>query len=304
MLHSTDEAAATCQTGITLTTSDALVTPHRADTDATLIDLWLHGRSRHTQKAYRADVGRLLTCMAKPLHDVTLGDLQKFADDLTAAGLAPASAHRCLSAVKSLFTFGHKLGYLPYDVARPLRLPGLRDGLACRILDESEVHRMLALERQPRNHALLILLYAAGLRVSEACSLTWSDLQPRVEGGQVTVTGKRMKTRTILLPASVWHKVQSLRGEADDRQPVFRSRKRGHLTPSQVWRVVRKAARRAAISKNVSSHWLRHASASHALNRGAPVHLVQATLGHSSVATTGKYLHARPDDSSARYLGL
>ncbi|MBU4356156.1 MAG: tyrosine-type recombinase/integrase, partial [Proteobacteria bacterium] len=64
------------------------------------------------------------------------------------------------------------------------------------------------------------------------------------------------------------------------------------------------AAIRAGIEGAVSPHWLRHAHASHALDRGAPIHLVQATLGHASVATTGKYLHARPDDSSARYLGV
>jgi len=62
-------------------------------------------------------------------------------------------------------------------------------------------------------------------------------------------------------------------------------------------------AARAGLDPAVSAHWLRHAHASHSLDRGAPIHLVQATLGHASVATTGKYLHARPSDSSARYLG-
>ncbi len=55
---------------------------------------------------------------------------------------------------------------------------------------------------------------------------------------------------------------------------------------------------------SVSAHWLRHAHASHSLERGAPIHLVQATLGHASIATTGRYLHARPSDTSARYLGV
>jgi len=94
----------------------------------------------------------------------------------------------------------------------------------------------------------------------------------------------------------------SLRGEAPDQGPVFRSRKGGHLDESQVWRIVRKAAKRAGIEKAVSCHWLRHAHASHALDRGAPIHLVQATMGHSSISTTGKYLHARPTDSSGNYL--
>ncbi len=67
--------------------------------------------------------------------------------------------------------------------------------------------------------------------------------------------------------------------------------------------IVREAAHRVGIEGNVSPHWLRHSHASHSLERGAPIHLVQKTLGHSSIATTGRYLHANPADSSALYLG-
>ena len=118
----------------------------------------------------------------------------------------------------------------------------------------------------------------------------------------MTVFGKGGKTRTVLMPQSVWNAVQSLRNDAREIDPVFRSRKGGHLDESQVWRIVRKASKRAGIEKEVSCHWLRHAHASHALDRGAPIHLVQATLGHSSISTTGRYLHARPTDSSSSYL--
>ncbi len=78
----------------------------------------------------------------------------------------------------------------------------------------------------------------------------------------------------------------------------------GGLSVRQVQYIVRQAARRADVDKNVSPHWMRHAHASHALDRGAAVHLVQATLGHSSVATTGRYLHARPTESSSKYLAV
>jgi integrase/recombinase XerD len=207
-----------------------------------------------------------------------------------------------MSAVKSLFAFGHRLGYLPFDVARPLRLPILRDGLADRILEETDVVKMIALEQMPRNRAILLTLYAGGFRVAELCGLKWSDLQSRDAAGQITVFGKGGKTRSVLMPQSVWNALQMLRKDAKDEAPVFRSRKGGHLDESQVWRIVRKAAKRAGIEKEVSCHWLRHAHASHALDRGAPIHLVQATLGHSSVATTGRYLHARPTESSSSYL--
>lgn len=110
----------------------------------------------------------------------------------------------------------------------------------------------------------------------------------------------------VLLSANTWRHVQGLGSKEalDPDAPVFLSRKGGALDPSQVHRIVKAAASRAGISGEVSAHWLRHAHASHSLERGAPIHLVQATLGHASVATTGRYLHARPTDSSARYLGV
>jgi integrase/recombinase XerD len=93
-------------------------------------------------------------------------------------------------------------------------------------------------------------------------------------------------------------------GRGPAEAPVFPSRRSGHLDTSAIWRIIRQAARRAGLEGSVSPHWLRHAHATHALERQAPIHLVAATLGHASVATTGRYLHARPTDSSARYLPL
>lgn len=290
--------------GLIPVTTTALVIPKQAESDEHLIDLWLHGRSKHTQRAYRSDSKRLLVAINKPLHQITLGDLQQLASELMAEELEPSTVYRTLSAVKSLFAFGHRLGYLQFDVAAPLRLPALREKLAERILEETDVLRIIALENMPRNKAILLTFYAGGFRVAELCSLKWSDLQSRDKSGQITVFGKGAKTRTILLPQTVWNALQALRGDANENAPVFRSRKRGHLDESQVWRIVSKAAKRAGLEKAVSCHWLRHAHASHALDRGAPIHLVQATLGHSSIATTGKYLHARPTDSSANYLPI
>jgi integrase/recombinase XerD len=289
-------------TGLVPVVKIAPVVLQQADSDQHLIDLWLHGRSRHTQRAYRADAGRFLEAINEPLNRITLGNLQEYAGQLAGSGLELSSVHRTMSALKSLFAFGFRLGYLPFDVARPLRLPALRDGLAERILEETDVLRMIALEGMPRNKAILLTLYSGGFRVAELCSLNWSDLQNRDKAGQITVFGKGGKTRTVLMPQNVWNALRALRNDAREGDPVFRSRKGGHLDESQVWRIVRKASKRAGIEKEVSCHWLRHAHASHALDRGAPIHLVQATLGHSSIATTGRYLHARPTDSSSSYL--
>lgn len=291
------------QTAMTRRESGAIAC-RQAETDDQLIALWLHGRPATTVEAYSADLSRFRRVVSAPLRRVRLVELQDFADGLDDHRLAPASQHRTLSAIKSLFAFGHRLGYLTFDVARPLRLPSVRDTLNERILSEVEVQRMLAAERQPRNHAILLLLYASGIRVSELCGLRWRDLSLRDTGGQMTVHGKGGKTRTILIPPSVWTTVLALRDDGTDTNPVFRSRRGGALSRSQIWRIVRRAANRADIPRDVGVHHLRHAHASHALDRGAGIHLVQATLGHASVATTGRYLHARPTESSSSYLGV
>jgi integrase/recombinase XerD len=260
----------------------------------------------HTQRAYRADIERFRSRAGKALCMVTLADLQNFADSLNE--IAPSSRYRTLSAIKSLLAFGHRIGSLPFDVGRVLRLPAVRNRLAERILPEADLHRILSLETNPRNRAMLALLYASGVRVSELCGLCWRDLQPNGDAGQITVLGKGSITRAIQAPVSVWKLVSSLRSvQAGPDDPVFRSRKAktgGRLRPLAVLRIVRRAARRAGIELPVSPHWFRHAHASHALDHGAPIHLVQATLGHASVATTGRYLHARPQDSSSRFLPL
>jgi len=274
--------------------------------DDQLLAIWLHGRSKHTQRAYRADSQRFLAWAHRQILHITLTDLQQFANSLD--HLAPASRYRTLSAIKSLLLFAHRTGYLPFDVGRALRLPAVRDRLAERILPEADIHRILSLERVPRNRAILTLLYASGMRVSELCGLCWRDLQPKQDGGQVTVLGKGGVTRAILIPASVWKLANGLRcANAQPGDPVFRSRKKGNggvLRPLAVLRIVRKSAQLAGIELPVSPHWFRHAHASHALDRGAPIHLVQATLGHISITTTGRYLHVRPNDSSSRFLPL
>lgn len=286
-MHSTENPAG----GLVPVAVNTLVVPQQADSDQHLIELWLHGRSRHTIRAYRANAEKFVATVQKPLQRITLGDIQEYANQLAESGLQLSSVYCVMSAVKSLFAFGHRLGYLPYDVARLLRLPALREALAERILDEADVMRMIALERMPRNKAILMTFYGGGFRVAELCSLKWSDLQARDEAGQITVFGKGAKTRTVLMPLSVWNALLPLRKDAGDKQPVFRSRKGGgHLDESMLWRIVRQAAKKAGIEKAVSCHWLRHAHASHALDRSAPIHLVQRTLGHSSIQSTGKYL--------------
>lgn len=256
------------------------------DTEVRPIAQWLHGRSPHVQAAYRAAVRDFRAYCEVPLNRLTLGELQAWADTLGTGSPAPASRALKLTAIKSLLSFGHRLGVLPVNVGAALRVPARRSRLAERILAESYVALLWKLETNPRNRALLPLLSAGGLRVSELSALAWRDLQPRGDAGQVTVFGKGTKERTVLLPAAIWAELRELRGDAGDEAPVF---------PSRV---------RAGITAKVSPHSLRHALASHALDCGAPLHVVQSTLGHTSIATTGRYPHARPGDSAGNYVAV
>jgi hypothetical protein len=106
----------------------------------------------------------------------------------------------------------------------------------------------------------------------------------------------------VLLTPSLWSRLRALRGNARPDDPVFRSQHGGPLDPSQVHRIMKTVALQAKLPSDISVHGLRHAHASHALDRGCPVHVVQTTLGHASLSTTTRYSHARPGDSSARYV--
>ena len=291
-------------------------------TDDLVIRMWLAGRPATTKEAYLADIAALQAFTSGlPLAQINLLHLQRFVERLS-ADLAPATVARRVSAAKSLLTFCQKSGYTTFNVGAALRAPKVEEKLAERIMSESQVHRMLALEENPRNHAILRLLYNAGLRVSELCALTWNDVQERAGlGGQIRAYGKGSKERYILISTETYQEVMALKGDVLDFAPVFTSRKKkwgGQLTRGQINRIVEAAAVRAGIATYqetnaagelvtrslVSPHWLRHAHASHAIDKGAPLPLVRDTLGHASIATTNKYTHARPGTSSGTYLAV
>jgi len=283
--------------------------PAIAGQDARFLAMWLHGKSEKTQRAYTADIGKLYARCGISLRELRLEDFQGFINTLV--DLKASTRARTIAAVKSALSFGVKTGYLQVNVGSMVNLPKLEDTLAERIMSEQNVAKMFALEQNPRNHAILALLYRAGLRAAELCNLTWRNLSERDEAGQIAVFGKGKKTRFVLLDSDTWQEVTLLRpitAELDDY--VFLSRQRRSRTDkadrrideSMIHRIVSTAARRAGIAGKVSPHWMRHAHATHALENGAPITLVQATLGHSSIETTAKYTHVRPNASSGQYL--
>jgi integrase/recombinase XerD len=126
----------------------------------------------------------------------------------------------------------------------------------------------------------------------------------RSSGGQMTIYGKGSKTRTVLIPEPLWSQLVSFRGSAPDDYYIFRGRKKNRqMHPTTVLKIVRKSTQKAGISKAVSPHWMRHAHASIA-SETAPLHVIQQSLGHSSIQTTSRYLHVKPDDCSSNYLEI
>lgn len=295
--------------------------------DDQLIAMWLHDKSDSTQEEYTRDVQQFREYVSVPLKRLTLPDLQAYADELKLLDIKPATIARRLKSIKSLLSFAQRTGYIRFNIGTMVKVPKLKKTLAERIMTEEQVFTMLAKEVNPRNHALLRLLYASGIRVSELCDLTWRDVQPRDDTGQITVFGKGEKTRTVLLKKETFDEIMQLRGDVSDTAPLFRSRGGAHgkagrkLDASQVNRIVEAAAIRARIAvytetiitdgkqvqrkrSRVSPHWLRHAHASHALDNGASIAVVKETLGHESIETTAGYTHARPGVSSAQFLKI
>ena len=307
--------------------------------DRLLIQRWLAEKSPRTQQEYVADIQQFIEFVDLPLRYITLGHLQDFRYYLHAEkGYASSTQARKLSAVKSLFTFGAKLQYFAHNVAAALKTPKVRNQRAERILSEAELWTILRDETELRDHVLLRLFYASAGRLSDIEDLCWRDLKerPKLEGpdgkpgGQVTFFGKGGKTRAVTLYSKVWFLIQQLKsreqaaGFGDSDDPVFRSQKGGHLSRTQIWRVVKKAAVRSEVqlrpktdsdgrelkdedgntvmTSDVSPHWFRHAHASHALQKGADLELVRETLGHDSIETTKVYLHAQPGKSSSYYV--
>ena len=286
----------------------ALVPPQ----DWTIVQQWLRSkRSPHTRRSYTRNITVFYQAFSgRPLASITLTDMQDYADLMKRLHPEEESTQaQYLATVKSLFTFAHKLGFLTFNVGAALQLPQAKNKLAERILDQTQLHKILiqAEKSTPRNYLLILLLYASACRCTEICGLRWRDCQRNRDGGQVTVLGKRNKTRSIPLPPKVWQQLQAYKPEkANPNDYVFPSRQTSRqgqrLTEGRVWQIVSGIAHGAGI--DASPHFLRHTHATKALENRVSLKLLQDTLGHESLATTGRYTHVRPEDSSSMYLDL
>lgn len=285
-----------------------LVRATRAESDEALLRSWLRSlNSPHSQRNFGVTATRFLAGLPEGgLRAATVEDVRDALGSMS-AGLSEASARQYVLRVKSLLGYAHSLGYTPFDAGATIKVrsdAGNRGAsLAKRIMSEVEVGLLIRAAPSKRDRVLLEVVYAGGLRVSEAVNLTWADVLPRDDRVQLSILGKGGKVRQVLLPDIVSSSLLSLRATAAPTDPVFASRKGGHhLTERTINGMVKRVARKAGINQAVSPHWLRHAHGSHAIDRGATLPEVQATLGHSNIATTSGYLHARPDTSSGLHL--
>ncbi len=221
-------------------------------------------------------------------------------------GLAPTSLRRRTAALRGFYRFAYGEGLIGLDIAAHLDLPR-QPRLLPETLTVAEVERLLEAtspdegSRGLRDRALVELLYAAGLRISEALRLDRDDLS--LDGGFVRVIGKGDRERLVPVGevAIEWlgrylsevrpawlalHHVSPPRGG-----PVFLTERGRRLARQQAWAMVKRAAGAAGLSDRVTPHTLRHSFATHLLEGGADLRVVQELLGHANISTTQLYTH-------------
>jgi integrase/recombinase XerD len=259
------------------------------------------GLSRNTLESYARELNGLVAWLGeRPLDSVERDDLQAFLGYLRDRGLSARSAAHALVVIRNYFKFLVGEEYRADDPAALIELPKLPRFLPD-ALSEEEVNRIL---KQPeeekalglRDRAMLELLYASGLRVSELCGLTLNDLDR--ERQTLRVRGKGDKERMVPVGDTATEALKSylekVRPELDKTKRatrLFLNRRGQGLSRQSVWNLLKRSAISAGINKRIYPHILRHSFASHLLAGGADLRHVQAMLGHADITTTQIYTH-------------
>ena len=274
-----------------------------AGNDERLISMFIATkRSANTRRAYAASIAKLVAFVGNDLNVVTLEDAIAYHEWLkdTYSSFHTIKLH--IDVAKALFDFGVDINYLRTNVFRVVKVDAPSEVTHQRILSEEDVLRLIDAPRRQRDKLLLRLVYAAGLRVSEVCKLTWGDL---LSNGVLHVRhAKGQKDRFVTLSDNMIDRLSKFRNGAGVDSPIFFFFLGGTLDSSAVHRIVKNAAVAANVDPATSAHWLRHSHASHSLDRGADLVTVRDTLGHSNISTTNKYLHSKRGKSSALHLAV
>ena len=278
--------------------------------DSPLIDefcdaLWLEdGLSRNTLDAYRQDLVQFTQWLAKAcgkdLPAADHGDLQAYLAYQFRKKTRASSAARLLSSLKRMYRWLQRQNRIKTDPTLNIDTPKLPRPLP-KSLTEAAVESLLAAPdvktpRGVRDKAMLEVLYASGLRVSELVSLKLPQVSQDM--GVVRVLGKGSKERLVPLgdEALAWVKryassarADLLEGQASD--DLFVTAQGSAMTRQSFWQIIKRYALQAGLKASISPHVLRHAFATHLLNHGADVRVVQLLLGHSDISTTQIYTH-------------
>jgi len=281
---------------------DALIHP---DIERFVDAMWMEkGLSNNTLSAYRRDLRQfndwLVNSKGYTITEATRSCLQGYLGTRLEQGQSPRSSARFLSCVRGFYHFLLREGRLTIDPTLDIDSPRLGRPLP-KTLTELEVERLLqapdlAQALELRDRTMLELLYACGLRVTELTSLQLAQLS--MNQGVVRVFGKGSKERLVPVGEEALRWLQRYlagpRGELLKGIPsevLFPSRRGTQMTRQTFWYRIKIYAQRAGIRKHLSPHTLRHAFATHLLNHGADLRVVQMLLGHSDLSTTQIYTH-------------
>ncbi|GAB4181742.1 MAG: site-specific tyrosine recombinase XerD [Wenzhouxiangellaceae bacterium] len=269
-----------------------------------LDSIWAErGLASATLDSYRSDLidfSRFLNANGPALPEAGAGDIQRYLNSLLKRHLSVRSVSRRLSAMRQYYRWLVRQGVIPDNPCARIGTPKAGRPLP-KALSESEVESLLSAPAGDdplalRDRAMIEVLYACGLRVSELVSLNLTQISLRQ--GVVRVSGKGGKERLVPLGeaaiGAVQHYLTAARPELDaghHSEALFVSRRGGAMTRQAFWYMLRRRARDAGIEKSISPHMLRHSFATHLLNHGADLRVVQMLLGHSDLSTTQIYTH-------------
>lgn len=265
--------------------------------------MWLEeGLSPHTLAAYRSDLEKFsatLRCQHKTLLETTRKDVQAFLTAL--AETPPSSVARRLSSLRRFFRYQVRQGQLQHNPCALIEGPRLGRSLPD-VLSEAEVERLLQAPvidapRGLRDRAMIEVLYATGLRVSELVGLTIAQFNGRQ--GLLRVVGKGHRERLVPLGEEALYWLEQylqqarpvLVGRGMDSDVLFVTGRAKPMTRQAFWYRIKQYASISGIGRGLSPHSLRHAFATHLLNHGADLRVVQLLLGHQSISTTQIYTH-------------
>jgi len=257
------------------------------------------GLSKNTIEAYQRDLAHFTEVLQKrgvdSLAAVKEGEILAFLDRLKQKQLASSSIYRAMVVLKSLFRFLRRERIIQSEETLYLDTPKIWQ-LIPEVLTEQEIQELLHAPNSEdpigaRDRAILEVLYASGLRVSELCNLNIPDV-----GDFIRVKGKGGKERLVPIAKSalahVDHYLLHFRGSAGEKnEALFVSNKGIRLDRIAVWERVKFYAKKINLSKSISPHTLRHSFATHLLENGADLRVIQEMLGHASIATTDRYTH-------------